>query len=57
MAGDEADQDKQSAEKAFISTLFLQLCAWCLAKFLYDENTYGSETKPTCLWGSGWVGR
>jgi len=36
-------------QSAFISSLFLHLCAQCL----YDCNTYGSKTKPTCLWGSG----
>ena len=36
-------------QNAFISSLCLHLCAQCL----YDGNTYGSKTKPTCLWGSG----
>lgn len=49
MPGNETEEDRPSAKSAFISSLFLHLCAQCL----YDCNTCGSKTEPTYLWGSG----
>lgn len=51
MPGNETEEDRPSAKSAFISSLFLHLCAQCL----YDCNTYASET--TYLRLGLWAGR